>query len=113
MDTAMLLGGHFERGTEADERILNPRNAGLIAEIPEASAAQVDAAVGEAVAAFDRWSRTTPAERSALLLKLADRIEAQAEEYARLEAMNCGKPYHLVLNDEIPGGVDCYRFFAG
>ena len=113
MDTAMLLGARFEHGTEANERVLNPRSAGLIAEVPEASSAQVDGAVAAASAAFDGWSRTTPAQRSGLLLKLADRIEAQAEAYAALEALNCGKPYHLVLRDEIPAVVDCYRFFAG
>jgi len=69
--------------------------------------------VAAAVAAFDRWSRTTPAERSLMLLKLADRIEVNAEDYAALEALNCGKPRHLVLRDEIPGIVDCIRFFAG
>jgi betaine-aldehyde dehydrogenase len=48
-----------------------------------------------------------------MLLKLADIIERHAEAYADLEALNCGKPRHLVLNDELPGVVDCFRFFAG
>ena len=48
-----------------------------------------------------------------MLLKLADLIEHDAEAYADLEALNCGKPRHLVLADEIPGIVDCFRFFAG
>ena len=48
-----------------------------------------------------------------MLLKLADLIERDAEAYADLEALNCGKPRHLVLADEIPGIVDCFRFFAG
>ena len=48
-----------------------------------------------------------------MLLKLADLIERDAEAYADLEALNCGKPRHLVLADEIPGVVDCFRFFAG
>ena len=64
----------------------------MIVDIPEASLTQVDDAVAAAVAAFDRWSRTTPAERSLMLLKLADRIEVNAEDYAALEALNCGKP---------------------
>jgi len=113
MDTAMRIGDRFEPGTETVERILNPRTAALVAEIPEAAGAQVDAAIGAAAAAFERWSRTTPAERSALLLRLADRIEAAAEAYAGLEALNCGKPLPLVLRDEIPAVVDCFRFFAG
>ena len=52
-------------------------------------------------------------ERSRLLLKLADAIEARAEEFARLESLNCGKPYARALGDEIPAVADCFRFFAG
>jgi len=113
MDIAMRIGARFEAGEEAGERIVNPRTGQLIVEAPEASLAQVDEAVAAAAAAFTAWSRTTPAERSLLLLRLADRIEADAEAYADLEALNCGKPRHLVLRDEIPAIVDCLRFFAG
>ncbi len=63
--------------------------------------------------AFDGWSETTPAERSALLLKLADAIEERAEEFARIESPNCGKPYARALADEMPAIVDCFRYFAG
>jgi aminobutyraldehyde dehydrogenase len=113
MNKAMLIGGGFQTGQAIAEPILNPRTGALIAEVPAASAPQVDAAIAAAAAAFDSWSRTTPAERSALLLKLADRIESKAEAYARLEALNCGKPFPFVLRDEIPAIVDCFRFFAG
>ena len=113
MDVSLLIGGKFEKGVGAPEHILNPRTAQVIADAPEASPAQIDAAVEAAAHAFEAWSRTTPAERSALLLKLADLIERDAESYADLEALNCGKPRHLVLADEIPGVVDCFRFFAG
>jgi aminobutyraldehyde dehydrogenase len=113
MDTQLLIGGKFETGTGAAEKILNPRTGAVIAEIAEASPAQVNAVVEAADGAFDGWSRTTPAERSGMLLRLADLIEKDAEAYADLEALNCGKPRHLVLNDEIPGVVDCFRFFAG
>lgn len=109
----MCIGDRFVDGAEASEGLINPRTAGIIAEVSEASLAQVDQAVAAATAAFATWSRTTPGERSNLLLRLADRIEAQAETYARLEALNCGKPYPLVLADEIPAIVDCVRFFAG
>ena len=81
--------------------------------MPEASEAQVDAAVAAARGAFEAWSRTTPAERSAALLRIADRIEAEADAFAALEALNCGKPINAVRNDEIPAIVDCWRFFAG
>ncbi|HEX3943347.1 MAG TPA: gamma-aminobutyraldehyde dehydrogenase [Rhizomicrobium sp.] len=113
MQTELLIGGKFEGGQGAGERIVNPRNGQLIVEVPEASDAQVDAAVAATAGAFDSWSRTTPAERSAVLLKIADAIERDAEVYADLESLNCGKPRHLVLADEIPAVVDCFRFFGG
>ena len=113
MNIEMRIGARFEHGAEASERIFNPRTGEVIAEVPEASLTQVDEAVDAASAAFSDWSRTTPAERSLLLLRLADRIEADADGYADLEALNCGKPRHLVLRDEIPAIVDCVRFFAG
>jgi aminobutyraldehyde dehydrogenase len=113
MDTQLRIGAKFEMGKGADEKILNPRTAKEIAVVSEASNEQLDNAVLAADAAFATWSRTTPAERSGMLLKLADLIEKDAEAYADLEALNCGKPRHLVLNDEIPGVVDCFRFFAG
>jgi aminobutyraldehyde dehydrogenase len=113
MQTALLIRGKFEHGQGAGERIVNPRNGQLIVEVPEASNAQVDVAVEAAANAFDSWSCTTPAERSAALLKIADAIERDAETYADLESLNCGKPRHLVLADEIPAIVDCFRFFAG
>lgn len=113
MDTEMLIGSRFEKGTETEEPILNPKTGQTILNLPEASQAQIDAAVASAGKAFAGWSRTTPAQRSGYLLKIADRIEAEAAEFARLEALNCGKPINAVLNDEIPAIVDCYRFFAG
>lgn len=112
-DIEMLIGGRFEAGSEDAETILNPRTGETILKLPEASSDQIHDAVSAAEAAFSFWSRTTPAERSGLLLKLADRIEADAEAFATLEALNCGKPRYLVLRDEIPAIVDCFRFFAG
>lgn len=113
MDTAMLIGSKFEAGTETEEQVLNPKTGETILNLPEASQSQVEAAVAAAGKAFATWSRTTPAQRSAYLLRIADRIEAEAQEFAALEALNCGKPINSVLNDEIPAIVDCYRFFAG
>lgn len=113
MDTEMLIGAAFEKGAEAEEAVLNPRTGATILSLAEASEAQIERAVAAAEKAFASWSRTTPAQRSAYLLKIADRIEAEAQEFAALEALNCGKPINAVLNDEIPAIVDCYRFFAG
>lgn len=113
IDTALLIGDGFEPGQDAAEPVLNPRTGALILDVPEASSAQVDRAVAAARRAFEGWSRTTPAERSAALLRIADRIEADADAFAALEALNCGKPINAARNDEIPAIVDCYRFFAG
>jgi len=113
MQTQMLIGSRFEAGTETEEAILNPRTGEAVLSIPEASQGQIEAAVAAARKAFESWSRTTPGQRSAYLLRIAERIEQDAEEFAKLEALNCGKPINAVLNDEIPAIVDCYRFFAG
>ena len=107
MDTQMLIGSKFEAGTETTEAVLNPRTGKTILDMPEASQRQIDKAVAAAEKAFTTWSRTTPAQRSTYLLKIAERIEAEAEEFAKLEALNCGKPINAVLNDEIPAIVDC------
>jgi len=113
MDMAMLIGSKLEKGTETEEPIFNPRTGETVLQMPEASLAQIEAAIHSAEKAFATWSRTTPAQRSAYLLRIADRIEADANEFAKLEALNCGKPINAVLNDELPAIVDCYRFFAG
>ncbi len=113
MDTKLLINGEFTEGTETAETILNPRTGETILELPEASAEQVDAAVRAASEAFDSWSRTIPAERSAALTRIADRIEAEGEAFGKLEALNCGKPVNAAIGDEIPAIVDCFRFFAG
>lgn len=113
MDTEMLIGARFEAGTESEEHILNPKTGETVADLPEASHAQIDAAVDAAENAFRGWSMTTPGERSAYLLKIADAIERDADGFAALEALNCGKPINAVRNDEIPAIVDCWRFFAG
>ena len=109
----MLIGNSFVAGQGPGESIINPATGRQIETVPEADPAQIDAALQAAERAFSTWSRTTPGERSALLLKLADAVEADAAEFARLESLNCGKPYARVLADEIPAIVDCFRFFAG
>ncbi|GAC1030341.1 aminobutyraldehyde dehydrogenase [Pseudomonas sp. No.21] len=113
MQTKLLINGQLVAGEGAAQAVLNPARGTTLVDIPEASAAQVDAAVRAADAAFDAWSQTSPKDRSALLLKLADRIDAGAEELARLESDNCGKPYAAALNDELPAVADVFRFFAG
>jgi aminobutyraldehyde dehydrogenase len=113
MDTDLLIDGKAARGRGETEAVLNPATGATIVDLPEASTEQVDAAVAAASRAFDTWGRETPSRRAAALLKLADAIERDAEGYARLESLNCGKPYVRVLEDEIPAIVDTFRFFAG
>ena len=112
-ETSMLIGQNFVAGTETPERVLNPKTEEVLHDLLEASLQQVDGAVTAAEKAFKTWAGTTPAERSALLLKLADAIERESEAFAALEALNCGKPRLRVLQDEMPAIVDCFRFFAG
>ncbi|MGN8197236.1 gamma-aminobutyraldehyde dehydrogenase [Salinisphaera sp. RV14] len=111
--TALLIGDENVAGQGDSETILNPFTGAAIGAIPEATAGQVDAAVAAARAAFEPWSRRTPGDRSAVLLALADVIERHADEFVRLEAMNCGKPAHIVAAEELPATVDVIRFFAG
>ncbi|WP_110968617.1 gamma-aminobutyraldehyde dehydrogenase [Pseudomonas huaxiensis] len=113
MQTRLLINGQLIDGQGALYAVYNPSEGCVLANIPEASSAQVDAAVQAADQAFDAWSQTPPKDRAHLLLKLADRIEAEAETLARLESLNCGKPYQAALNDEIPAIADVFRFFAG
>ena len=111
--TQLLIDGVFVTGEGEAERVLNPSTGEVLVSLPEASLDQIQKAVSAAHRAFDAWRETTPMERSRLLLKLADAIEAKAEAFARLESLNCGKPYARALGDEIPAVADCFRYFAG
>jgi aminobutyraldehyde dehydrogenase len=113
MQTRLLINGALVIGEGRMERVLDPASGTPIAQVPEASRAQVDAAVAAAEAAFGGWAQTAPKDRAGLLLKLADRIEADGTAFAELEARNTGKPLAAALNDEIPAIADVFRFFAG
>ncbi|HEY9101634.1 gamma-aminobutyraldehyde dehydrogenase [Chitinimonas sp.] len=113
MNTKLLINGQFLPGEGEREAVLNPATGELIAEVAEATLEQVQAAVASAEAAFAGWAATTPKDKATLLLRLADAIEARATEFARIESLNCGKPYLFALNDEIPAVADVFRFFAG
>ena len=96
--------------------IEDPTTGKEIAEVIDASRADVDRAVQAAKRAFydGRWSKLVPGERSKLIWKLADLLEANAESLAKLESDNTGKPYQYVsLGGDIPFAVDNLRFFAG
>ena len=111
--TDLLIDNQFVKGEGAAEPVLNPSTGEVLCQVHEASNEQVQRAVSAAHRAFESWSQTTPMERSRLLLKIADEIELQAENFARLESLNSGKPYARALEDEIPAIADCFRYFAG
>jgi betaine-aldehyde dehydrogenase len=93
----------------------NPATGEVVDEVADGSAKDVDAAVSAAhTAYFDgRWSKQTPGERARVIHKLADLLEERAEDFARVESEDTGKPYAQVsLGADIPFGVDNLRFFA-
>ena len=113
MHTQMLINGKLVAGEGPAWTVLDPAAGTALAQISEASEAQVDSAVRAADSAFASWSQTSPKDRSLALLALADAIEQHGEELASLESQNCGKPLAAALNDEIPAIVDVFRYFAG
>jgi acyl-CoA reductase-like NAD-dependent aldehyde dehydrogenase len=92
--------------------VLEPATEDVMAELPRADAGDVDEAVARAREAFEGWRAVAPAERGALLRTLADRLEAEREELARLEARNVGKPI-TDARGEIGMVVDTFRYYAG
>ena len=113
MQTQLLIAGRLVTGEGNAEAVLDSATGAQIATVPEASAGQVQEAVAAAESAFAGWARTSPKERATLLLKVADRIEADAEGFAALESRNTGKPLTAVLSDELPPIADIFRYFAG
>jgi aminobutyraldehyde dehydrogenase len=92
--------------------VLNPATGETIAEVPRSTAEDVGRAVEAAKKALPEWLETTPAERQELLLKLADLIDENTEELAKLESTNVGKPLSYA-RDEMPVCADNIRYFAG
>jgi len=113
MNTKLLVNGKLVKGKGEEQNVVNPATGKVITQVAEADEAQISAAVSAAAKAFPGWSATVPKDRATLLLKLADRIEAEGREFAALESQNCGKPLAAALNDEIPAIADVFRFFAG
>jgi acyl-CoA reductase-like NAD-dependent aldehyde dehydrogenase len=108
----LFIGGEF---IAADETFptLNPANAVTLAEVPFAGRAEVDAAVRAAHAAFDGWRRLAPLERSRWLTRIADAIEAHADELAEIETLDNGKPLKESRRGDIPLAANHFRYFAG
>jgi aminomuconate-semialdehyde/2-hydroxymuconate-6-semialdehyde dehydrogenase len=113
MQLANFINGAFvppRSGEYFDD--INPATAQVIARIPDSDERDVDDAVRAAKAAFPAWSQKTAAERSDLLLKLADLIERNLDELARTESIDNGKTLSLAKRLDIPRAVANFRFFA-
>jgi betaine-aldehyde dehydrogenase len=93
--------------------VVNPATGRVYATAPLSGPEDVDAAFAAAARAFETWRDTTPSERQRALLRIADAIEARAEEFVRVESENTGKPLGLTATEELPPMVDQIRFFAG
>jgi len=93
--------------------VLDPTTGQVYAKAPMSGAEDVDRAYAAAANAFESWGRTTPQDRASALLKIADAIEARAEEINKVESRDTGKPLHLTMSEEMPYAWDHFRFFAG
>ena len=91
----------------------SPVDGSVIGEFPRSNAADIDKALDAAHAAADAWGRTSVQERSHILLKIADRIEANLELLAVAETWDNGKPVRETLNADVPLAADHFRYFAG
>jgi betaine-aldehyde dehydrogenase len=109
-----FVGGSFvdtADGRTAD--LVDPSNGEVFAQAPVSSEEDVDRAMAAAATAFEGWRDSTPSERQKALIRIADAIEARADELVDAEVRNTGKPRGLTLSEEIPPMVDQIRFFAG
>ncbi|MGP6138795.1 aldehyde dehydrogenase family protein [Jeotgalibaca sp. A127] len=110
----LLINGEWTNGSGSDRiTSYNPATGKSLATLVDATNDDVDAAVTAAQDAFKSWSKTSVKERSALLLEIADRIEADLEKFATIETLDNGKPIRETMNADIPLAVDHFRYFAG
>ncbi len=113
--TRMFIDGAFSAAIDGGMReILNPANNRLLAMVPDGTARDAERAIRAARKAFDEgpWPQMRAAERSLLLFKLADQIDAHADELARLETQNNGKPLREAKGD-VSDAASCFRYYAG
>lgn len=111
--TQLIDGRLITSSSRLTTDVIDPSNGETVATVELADAADVDAAVGAARAAFPEWSRATPAERSGVLARFATLLDERAEEFAQLESRQAGKPIRLTREFDVPGTVDNIAFFSG
>jgi len=108
-----FVNGKFVSGWEGrTSDVIDPSTGEVYAQPPVSDAGDVDTALRAAASAFETWRDTTPAERSLILLRFADAIEARADDLIAAETRNTGKPVSITASDEIPPLADELRFFA-
>jgi 1-pyrroline dehydrogenase len=105
-------GQWVESASGQTASVMNPARGEVIASVQSSGPEDVERAVAAAARAFQGWRESTPQDRSRMLLRLADALEARADELGRLESRNCGKPVAAAI-DEVAAMVDNIRFFAG
>ena len=108
-----INGSHVAAKSGETLDIVNPANGEVYATSPVSNESDVDAAYKAADKAFETWSQTTPSERQLALFRIADALEARAEEMADVESKNTGKPRSTLVEYEVLVSVDQIRFFAG
>jgi acyl-CoA reductase-like NAD-dependent aldehyde dehydrogenase len=110
----LFIDGRFVDAEDgATLATLNPHDNSVIADVAMAGPADIDKAVAAAQRAFPAWARLAAADRGRILLKLADLIEANAEELARLESLDTGHPLKDSRALDVPRTAACYRYFGG
>jgi 4-(gamma-glutamylamino)butanal dehydrogenase len=113
--TDAFIDGQFREAASGERFVTeNPATGQPLANIAAGGAADIDAAVRAARRAFDdgRWSRRSPAERKAVLLRFADVLEANLEELAMLDSLEAGKPITDCREVDVPDTVRTFRWFA-
>ena len=111
----LFIGGRYVPAKAGDRfECVNPATGELLTRVARGQAADVDAAVACALAAWrdGRWRQLAPRERCNVLLRLADLVETNANELALLETLDMGKPISDVLNIDIPEVIRTFRYFA-
>jgi betaine-aldehyde dehydrogenase len=108
-----INGAYVEANADSSFDVIDPATEATYASSPVSSTRDVDTAFRAAADAFEIWGETTPGERQLALFRIADAVEARAEEFADLESKDTGKPRASLVEDEILLSVDQIRFFAG
>jgi betaine-aldehyde dehydrogenase len=112
--TQLFIGGKFvDAASGQTQTTYNPHDGSPIAEVAMAGKEDVDRAVAAAQAAFPAWSRLSGSERGRLLIRLADKIDENVDELARLESLDTGHPLRDSRALDAPRTAMCFRYFGG